>query len=287
MATPVGLIGIGLLGTALARRLIDSGFGVIGFDVAAERREALRQMGGEPAASIAEVARQCEQVLIAVLTMDQVEEVVDGLLAAGTARLALCASTGEPDRIEALSARAAARGLVLLDTPVSGSSGQVLAGDGFGLIAGDQDAVREADAILAALYPRRRFTGKAGSATKTKLAINHILGLNRVALAEGLVFAERLGLELGDFLDTARQSAAYSQVMDVKGDKMVGGDFTPAGKVVQHLKDMKIVLAEAKRRGQELPFATVLAEVLEACLRHGEGERDNAITIAEIRRRRS
>ena len=246
-------------------------------------------MGGEPAASIAEVARRCPQVLIAVLTMDQVEEVVDGLLAAGGQgpRLALCASTGEPDRIEALCARAAARGLSLLDTPVSGSSGQVLAGDGFGLIAGDQDAVHEADAILAALYPRRRFTGKAGSATKTKLAINHILGLNRVALAEGLVFAERLGLDLGDFLATARQSAAYSQIMDVKGDKMVAGDFTPAGKVVQHLKDMKIVLAEAKKRGQELPFASVLIEVLEACVRGGDGDADNTITIEEIRRRKS
>jgi 3-hydroxyisobutyrate dehydrogenase len=287
VATPVGLIGIGLLGTALARRLLDAGFQVIGFDVDATRREALRPMGGEPAASIAEVARQCEQVLIAVLTMDQVEAVVDGLLAVSDGpRLALCASTGEPDRIEALSLRAAARGLTLLDTPVSGSSSQVLAGDGFGLIAGDPQAVQEAEAIFAALYPRRRFTGKAGSATKTKLAINHILGLNRVALAEGLVFAERLGLELGDFLATARHSAAYSQIMDVKGDKMVGGNFTPAGKVVQHLKDMKIVLAEAQRRGQQLPFAALLAEVLEACVRHGDGNADNTITIEEIRRRK-
>jgi 3-hydroxyisobutyrate dehydrogenase len=147
--------------------------------------------------------------------------------------------------------------------------------------------VQEVDAILAAIYPRRRYTGPAGSATKTKLAINHILGLNRAALAEGLVFAERLGLDLGDFLETARQSAAYSQIMDVKGDKMVAGDFAPAGKVSQHLKDMKIVLAEAEKRGQQLPFVSVLAEVLEACMRHGDGDADNTITIEEIRRRKS
>jgi 3-hydroxyisobutyrate dehydrogenase-like beta-hydroxyacid dehydrogenase len=286
VTTPVGLVGIGLLGAALARRLIDAGFSVIGFDVTTERREALRQMGGTPVNSIADVARQCPHVLIAVMTMDQVEDVVQGLLDTGGAHIALCASTGEPDRIEALATGAAARGLAFLDTPVSGTSGQVKSGDGYGLIAGDHEALRDADAILAAIYPRRHFTGPAGSATKTKLAINHILGLNRVALAEGLVFAERLGLDPGEFLAAARQSAAYSQIMDVKGDKMVEGDFTPASKVAQHLKDMKIVLAEAKRRGQELPFVTVLAEVLESCIRHGDGERDNAITIEEIRRRR-
>jgi 3-hydroxyisobutyrate dehydrogenase-like beta-hydroxyacid dehydrogenase len=66
---------------------------------------------------------------------------------------------------------------------------------------------------------------------------------------------------------------------------MVAGDFAPAGKISQHLKDMNIVLAEAKRRGQQLPFIAVLADVLEACVRHGDGERDNAIGIEEIRRR--
>jgi len=283
MDEPVGLIGIGLLGTALARRLIDAGFAVVGFDIAAARREASRQMGGAPAASTAEVARQCRQVLIAVMTMDQVEQVVEEFITG----VALGASTGEPARIEALAARAAARGLTFLDTPASGSSGQVAAGDGFGLIGGDAQAVQEADAVLAAIYPRRRYTGPAGSATMTKLAINHILGLNRAALAEGLVFAERLGLDLGDFLETARQSAAYSQIMDIKGDKMVEGDFSPVSKVSQHLKDVHTMLDYAARHKQTLPFLALLAEVLEACERHGDGERDNAITIEEIRRRRA
>lgn len=290
MSGTVGLIGIGLMGTALARRLIDAGFSVIGYDVAQGRCDELRRMGGEAVTSVAAVARRCEVVLIAVMTVAQVEEAVEGpgglIETGGIVRIALCTSTCDPDRIEALAGRAAARGLAFLDTPVSGTSRQVLQGDGFGLIAGDKQAAETVAPMLNAIYPRSQFLGPAGAASKTKLAINHILGLNRVALAEGLVFAETLGLDLKGFLAAARQSAAYSQIMDVKGDKMVDGDFAPVSKVSQHLKDIRTMLGEAVRRGQELPFLSLLAEVVEACERRGEGERDNAITIEEIRRRR-
>jgi 3-hydroxyisobutyrate dehydrogenase-like beta-hydroxyacid dehydrogenase len=291
VAGDLGLIGIGLMGTVLARRLLDAGYRVIGFDIAPARREELKRMGGEPVESIAEVARRCQIYLIAVMTIGQVEEVVEGkggLIEASDAnapRIALCTSTCEPDRIEALAARAAARGLAFLDTPVSGTSQQVLRGDGYGLIAGDQKAVEAAAPILNVIYPRNQYLGPAGAGTKTKLAINHILGLNRVALAEGLVFAETLGLDLKNFLTAARQSAAYSQIMDIKGDKMIAGDFAPVSKVSQHLKDVRTMLGEANKRGQALPFLSVLAEVLSACERRGDGERDNAITIEEIRRR--
>ena len=293
MAGVVGLIGIGLMGTALARRLLDAGYRVVGFDIAPARRDALRSMGGEPAESVAEVAARCQRYLIAVMTVAQVEQVVEGkggLIEVGDAkysRVAMCTATCEPDRIEALAARAAARNFTFLDTPVSGTSGQVQQGDGYGLIAGDKAAAAAADDILGVIYPRRQYIGPAGTATKTKLAINHILGLNRVALAEGFVFAERLGLDLHDFLDVARKSAAYSQIMDVKGDKMVTGDFSPVSKVNQHHKDFNTILSEARKRGQQLPFASLLVDVLEACERHGDAERDNAITIEEIRRRKA
>lgn len=293
MSGVVGLIGIGLMGATFARRLLDAGYGVIGFDIAPERREHLRQMGGEPVDSVAEVARRAEIYLISVMTVGQVEQVVEGeggLIEAGDAkaqRIALCTSTCEPQRIEALAARAAARGFIFLDTPVSGTSQQVARGEGLGLIAGNRKATEAIAPVLDMIYPRRKFVGAAGNATKAKLAINHILGLNRVALAEGLVFAETLGLDLGNFLSVARQSAAYSQIMDVKGDKMVDGDFSPVSKVKQHLKDVRIMLAHAAKHHQTLPFLALLADVLEACERHGDGERDNAITIEEIRRRKA
>jgi 3-hydroxyisobutyrate dehydrogenase-like beta-hydroxyacid dehydrogenase len=286
----VGLIGIGLMGSVFARRLLAAGYRVVGFDIAPERREDLRKFGGEPVDSVAEVARRAQIYLISVMTIAQVEEVVEGkggLIESGEGaqRIALCTSTCEPERIEALAARAAARGFTFLDTPVSGTSQQVLRGEGLGLVAGDRQAAEIAAPVLDVIYPRRKFVGEAGAGTKAKLVINHILGLNRVALAEGLVFAETLGVDKATFLAVARESAAYSQIMDVKGAKMVEGDFTPVSKVSQHLKDVRTMLASAAKQGQALPFLALLADVLEACERHGDGERDNAITIEEIRRR--
>ena len=181
---------------------------------------------------------------------------------------------------------ASRRRLALIETPVSGSSAQVRNGDGVGLIGGDKDAIDGVADILDALYPKWFYMGAAGNGGRAKLAINHMLGLNRLVLAEGLVFAERLGLDPAAFLDVARQSAAYSQVMDIKGAKMVSGEYSPQGFIHQSLKDFRLILDQAASRGQEMPLAALNAAVLEACVKRGEGERDNSAVIEEIRRRK-
>jgi 3-hydroxyisobutyrate dehydrogenase-like beta-hydroxyacid dehydrogenase len=112
-----------------------------------------------------------------------------------------------------------------------------------------------------------------------------ILGLNRLALAEGLVFAERLGLDPAAFLDVARGSASYSQVMETKGPKMVSGDFSPEGRAKQTLKDVHLMLGQAAGVGQKLAMLEVHAAVLEACVRAGEADLDNSVIIEEVRRR--
>jgi 3-hydroxyisobutyrate dehydrogenase-like beta-hydroxyacid dehydrogenase len=290
MGTNVGLIGIGLMGTALAHRLIGAGFGVVGFDLDPSKRDALERAGGHAAASIAEVGQRCDRVLIAVLTVAQVEEVTEGAegLAAATERpiTAICAATCDPERIATLASRLASRGIILLDAPVSGSSAQVAKGEGLGLIAGDRSEVDRCDDVLEAIYPRRVFVGPAGDGSKAKLAVNLALGLNRLALAESLVFAERMGLNPSTFLDIARQSAAYSQIMDVKGMKMIEGDFAPQGRIVQSRKDFGLILGEAERVGQRLPLAEVLMDILEGCVESGEGDWDNSAVIQEVRRRK-
>jgi 3-hydroxyisobutyrate dehydrogenase-like beta-hydroxyacid dehydrogenase len=158
-------------------------------------------------------------------------------------------------------------------------------GEGVGLIGGDPRVAAEIEPILRALFPNYFHIGKVGDGGRAKLAVNLILGLNRLAMAEGLVFAERLGLDPEAFLKVARGSAAYSQVMDIKGPKMTRGDFAAEGRVTQHLKDVHLMLEQAARAGQRLPLLEVHADVLEACVRQGEGDWDNSAVIAEIRRR--
>ena len=286
---PVGLIGVGLLGQALAQRLLGAGFEVAGFDVDPAKNAKLAELGGRPASTVADLAQRCDPIVLAVFSTDQVEEVVEQellpVLGDGSGRIVLCASTCDPDRIAALGERVTARGLRFLETPVSGSSGQVARGEGVGLIGGDPKLAAEVEPMLRAMFPTYFHIGKFGDGGRAKLAVNLILGLNRLALAEGLVFAERLGLDPQAFLNVARSSAAYSQVMDVKGPKMVRGDFVPEGRVTQHLKDVHLMLEQAARVKQRLPLLEVHADVLEACVRAGEGDLDNSIVIQEIGRR--
>lgn len=291
---PVGVIGTGLMGTACAKRLLGAGFAVMGYDVDAGKLKQLEALGAGPACSISEIARGCGQVVVAVFNTEQVEDVFegrDGLLAArpkGSAPLvALCVSTCDPDRIAALAARLAAGRLRFVESPISGTSEQTANGEGLGLIGGERAAVDDARGVLDAICPRRHYLGAAGNGGRAKLAINLILGINRAGLAEGLVFAERMGLDPAAFLTVARESAAYSQVMDIKGGKMVKGDFAPHGFVTQSLKDFSLMAEQAQRVGQRLPLAETYTGLMQGCLAHGEGELDNSAVIREIRRRRS
>lgn len=289
---PVGVIGTGLMGTACSKRLLAAGFDVLGFDVDAVKLKTLAALGGRGASSIAEVARACDRVVLAVFNTDQVEESVEGargLLAgrpAGAPPLtALCVSTCDPDRIASLAARLPAERLRFVEAPVSGTSEQTARGEALGLIGGEPAAVDAARDVIGAIAPRWRHIGPAGSGGRAKLAINLILGINRAALAEGLVFAERMGLDPAAFLAVARESAAYSQIMDIKGKKMLAGDFSPQGYVAQSLKDFSLMLEQARRLKQRLPLGEVYKELMDGCVSAGEGDLDNCAVIREIRRR--
>ncbi len=282
--TPVGVIGVGLMGEVYARRLVAAGFTVIGFDVDPAKNAHLANLGAQ-AGTLADIAQKCEPIVVAVFNTEQVEDVVErALIPAAAGKIVLVTSTCDPDRIAALGARVGER-LRFLETPVSGTSEQVRQGDGVGLIGGDQKIAADAAPVLDALFAKSFHIGKVGDGGRAKLAVNLILGLNRLALAEGLVFAARLGLDPAAFLDVARGSAAASQVMDTKGPKMIGGDFAPEGRVRQTLKDTQLMLDQARKAGQQLPLLEIHADVLQACVRHGDSEQDNSIVIEEIRRR--
>lgn len=282
---PIGLVGIGLMGEVLAGRLIAAGFSVLGYDVDPAKGERLAKMGGK-AGSLAEVA-QCDPVILAVFSTDQVEDVTQNSLvpAAGKGKIVLCTSTCDPDRIAALEAKVAPQGIRFLETPVSGTSEQVRQGDGVGLVGGDPKTAEEVKGILDAIFPRRFHIGRPGDGGRAKLAVNLILGLNRLALAEGLTFASRMGLDPKAFIEVAKTSAAYSQVMETKARKMIERDFAPEGRVKQTLKDAHMMQDQAKKLGQTLPLLNVNVDVLESCVRAGEADFDNSAVVEEIRRR--
>jgi 3-hydroxyisobutyrate dehydrogenase-like beta-hydroxyacid dehydrogenase len=287
-ATKIGLIGLGLVGEALAYRLIDAGYEVVGYDVDAARARHLESFGGHALGSIEAVAFHADRVLISVFDTAQVIEVVEGkggLIASGN-RWAACHSTCDPDQLAALTARAAKQGLALLEVPLSGTNTAIRRGDGVALVGGSWETTAEFDDVLKVICPRRFTLGAVGNASRAKLVVNLVLGLNRAGLAEGLALAERLGLDPISLLEVLKGSSAYSQVMDIKGQKMVQREFQPEAKVVQSLKDAHVMLDQAKAVGQPLPLTAIATALLQACVAHGEGELDNSIVVEEIRRRR-
>ena len=288
----IGVIGAGLMGTAITRRLLGAKLDVVAYDVDEARRAAIRQLGARVADSVHKLASECETIALAVFNTDQVEQVIEGpgsILGAipphPADRIVLCTSTCDPDRLAALAARVAPSGLHLLEVPISGTSRQLAEGDGVGLVGGDPAIAGRVSAVLDAICPRRFSLGAVGNGSRAKLAVNLILGLNRAAIAEGLVFAEKLGLDRSAFLEVARGSAAYSPVMDVKGRLIAEREYRqPQSRVDQSLKDFKLMLKQARAAGQSLPFADTYVRMLEDCVHHGEAEWDNAAIGEAIRR---
>jgi 3-hydroxyisobutyrate dehydrogenase-like beta-hydroxyacid dehydrogenase len=287
---PIGLVGIGLVGTALAEHLLARGYGVVGFDIDPSRRAFLESLGGNAVDGPLEVARRCRRVFLSLMTTDIVREVVEGangLLRADPApEFIIDTTTGTPEETVELADRLSALGVRYLDATISGSSQQIRDREGVFMVGGEKAVFDACADLFAAVSERFVHVGASGAGSKAKLASNLILGLNRLVLAEGLVFAERLGLELEPFLHLLKMSPAYSVAMDVKGEKMLAGDFEPQSRVSQHQKDVSIILEYALKTGQELPLSKVHLEVLDKLIEDGRGDLDNCAVIEEIRRRR-
>ncbi|MBH0238812.1 NAD(P)-dependent oxidoreductase [Methylobrevis albus] len=276
----VGIAGLGLIGTAVAGRLTAAGFTLIGYDVDPAKRAAFAERGAV-ATDLADLWRRSGRVVVAVFDTAQVAEVLAAAGAAGP-RTAVVMTTCDPDRIADIGAAATAAGTAVVEAPISGSSGQLAGGTATILAAGAPDAVAAQADLFAAIAGRTIEVGRLGDGNRTKLAINLVLGLNRAALAEGLVLAERLGLDPAAFLEAAKGSAAYSQVMDIKGGMMVEGRFAPQGRIVQSAKDFALIAATG---GDRLPFAALYGTLMAEAIAAGDGDLDNAAVIRAIRRR--
>ena len=280
---PVGIIGLGLMGTALSEQLIGAGVAVVGFDIDSSRCDALRDNRGKIATSAGELAGQCRAIVIAVYDGAQVEVLLGELEKVPARPAIICTTTCAPDEIVRIAARATQAGFAFVEAPISGTSVEVRDGTATALVAGERSAIEATHDLLGVLCPRRTRVGKIGDASRTKLAINLILQNNRAALAEGIVLAERLGLDGRAFLATARESAAYSRVMDSKGEKMLRQDYRVQSHSSQTLKDAELILHEARQRGLRLPVTEAQADLLRAAIAITGADSDSAAIIEAIR----
>jgi 3-hydroxyisobutyrate dehydrogenase-like beta-hydroxyacid dehydrogenase len=287
MGEVVALIGLGLLGSALAENLLAAGFAVRGYDVAPDRLREHAERGGTPARSPADAARGATVVMTCLMTADIVRDVLlgpDGALGAADAEaLVIDCSTVHPDASAALAAELRRRGIAMLDAPVGGSSGQARRREAPVVVGGEAAAFERARPLLEAIARRVHHVGPNGAGARAKLAINLVLGLNRLALAEGLLFGLRQGLDGRALLAVLKDSGAYSRAMDLKGERMLDGRYAPEGKLAQHLKDVELMLEVGHAAGAPLLATALHRQLLLAGVAAGLGEQDNSAIMAVLR----
>ena len=206
----IGMIGLGLLGSAVATRLLKAKFEVKGYDTRPEQIEALGSHGLIGAGSIAEVAADTDTVFIILPSLESVEATVTGAKGLiGTAPrdcTLIQMSTISPELTRRLGAAAAAKGFGFLDAPISGMSAMVERGDCTIFVAGERKQANRCQPVFAAIAKKRIFLGAIGMASLAKLATNFIVGLNTAALAEAFVLAAKAGLEPKKLLESSTKA---------------------------------------------------------------------------------
>jgi 3-hydroxyisobutyrate dehydrogenase-like beta-hydroxyacid dehydrogenase len=272
---PIGLIGLGLMGSALAERFRAAGLRVIGFDLREDARSRLLEIGGEAVASVSGVFSGARVVVISLPNSEVVAEVIRDAGESLLGATIIDTTTGDPVASERIGMLLAERGTDYLDATLTGSSAQARAGEVL-VTAGGRPEVFAAAELTFRMFARRWFhVGRWGSGARVKLAINLVLGLNRAVLAEGLAFARGCGMDPGAVLEILRESAAYSRVMDTKGWKMIEHNFAPEARLEQHLKDVRLIIEAGERAGASLPFSVLHERLLDELTARGLGELDN------------
>jgi 3-hydroxyisobutyrate dehydrogenase-like beta-hydroxyacid dehydrogenase len=287
--TTVGVVGLGLLGNAVASRLCGAGHAVVGHDIEPACLERLAALGGTPAKSAAEVARAAEVVCTLLPSLAAVEAAIlgaDGVAAGARAGQTICQmSTISPTLTERLARETAARGLTFLDCPISGTSGMVARGNGVIFVGGDRVAYERWQPLLESILPRAIHIGAAGQAMLLKLVANLLVALNSASVAEALTMARRGGLDPAQVLEVLKTGAATSRMLDVRGPMMVAGEFPAEMKLDLFMKDLHLIQEAAGTVGTHLPLTDVAERLYAAAQAAGHGGEDLAVVITELERR--
>ena len=276
----VGLVGIGLLGQAIAARLLQAQHRVSGFDPLESAMSAFEAQGGQPLTDVRQIAGTCRRIVLCLPSSHIVDEVLATMrphLQPGTS--IIDTTTGDPAFTVEIAQQFKTSDVHLMDASVLGSSDHMRAGHAVLMVGADNTSFTDCRTLLRSLSPTVWHVGPPGSGQRMKLVANLVLGLNRAALAEGLHFAQSQGLDLNTVLQILQSGATWSRVMDDKGQRMIEEQFEPQARLSQHLKDVRLILDGAASVGTKLPLSNLHRTLLERVEASGNGELDNSAII--------
>jgi 3-hydroxyisobutyrate dehydrogenase len=283
----VALIGLGTMGSGMARRLLGAGFPLSVYNRNPERAAPLAAEGAQISASPREGAARAD-VVLSMVAHDAASRAVwegdEGALA-GAARgtvLVEC-STLTVGWIEELAAEAASRGCELLDAPVTGSKTHAASGELSFLVGGSAAALEIARPVLAVMSRAVVHVGATGHGALLKLINNFLCGVQAASLAEAVALIERSGLDRTKSLDVLTNGAPGSPLVKTLAARMAARDYTPNFLLKLAAKDMTYALGEARRHGLSLSTVAPVLELYERAIAGGHGEEDFSVVVESLR----
>ncbi|HET8984388.1 MAG TPA: NAD(P)-dependent oxidoreductase [Trueperaceae bacterium] len=283
----VALIGIGAMGRGFARHFLDAGYTVRGFDVDPARLTEFASWGGVPTGSASEAARGAAWVVTSLPKHEHVRDVLfgdDGVRhGSHPGQLVIDTSTSLPDQSRDLATELAPAGVRFLDASVSGTGATVMHKDVVVLVGGSDTDFHDAQALLQTFSRRTYHLGPVGSGALGKLIINVVVVGNRLALAEGLNFGMASGMNTDVLLQILKDGPTYSRAMDLKGEKMISGDYTPESTLSQSLAGTSLLLAQAQELGVPLFLTALYSQIAQAGVNLGFGPADPAALIEALK----
>lgn len=280
----LGFLGLGAMGTPMARTLLAAGFPVTGYDADPTRSAALVPDGLIAAQSAAEAARGVDVLVVMVQNYAQVQTAVLGeggaFAALPAGATVLVTSTIAPAQARELADHLAGRGIALVDAPVSGGPGGAAAANLTIAVSGDPAAVAHCQPVLDTLGKTQYHVGAAVGMALTLKAVNQLLaGVHIATAAEALELARRADLPSETVMDYLAHSAGYSWMLGDRGPRMISGEYTPPKSALAiFVKDLGIVRDLATAEGFSVPLVeAALAQFQRAADRGLTGVDDSAV----------
>jgi 3-hydroxyisobutyrate dehydrogenase-like beta-hydroxyacid dehydrogenase len=279
----LGVIGLGIMGSAMSANLMRAGYRVLGFDVLAARRREHAERGGEAAASARSVARRAGIIITSLPSSSALLETAGTLAQAGRPRQIIIETSTLPLAVKE-EARRIVRGSgpTLLDCPLSGTGAQARAKDLVVYVSGERGPCARISPVLEGFSRAHYFVGPFGAGSKMKFVANLLVAIHNVAAAEALVLGMKAGLDPELVFRVMSDSAGSSRMLQVRGPMMVKGDYADATmKLDVWQKDMAIIGDFARQLSCPTPLFAASAPLYAAALAAGRGQ-DTAAVCAVL-----
>jgi 3-hydroxyisobutyrate dehydrogenase-like beta-hydroxyacid dehydrogenase len=265
----IGIVGLGIMGSAIATHLLEAGHCVPGYDVRASRVRGLRASGGIAARDARDVASRSPIVVTSLPSSEALAHTVDALEQAAHPRQIVIETSTLPIEVKRRAhARLRARGIELLDCPISGTGAQARSKDIVVYTSGSRAAYGRVSKVLDAFTRAHYYVGPFGDASKVKFVANLLVAVHNVATAEALVLAMKAGLDPGKVLKLVAEGAGSSRVLQLRGPMMVKGNYRKATMTLATWqKDMSIIAEFARRLGVATPLFSATAPIYAEAVR--------------------